>query len=557
MARRLPPRPKKNAAPKGRTGAKPPARRPTGPGRPRRDDAGPRPVGPRLHRPESAPEPGSGEPERLHRFLARAGLGSRRGCEELIVQGRVTVNGEVIRELGTKVQPASDVIAVDGQRVHHERTVYFAVNKPRGYVSTNDDPAGRPRVIDLVAEVPERVYSVGRLDEDSTGLMLLTNDGELANQLAHPRFGVEKVYRALVAGLPERETLDKLIEGVWLSDGKARAKRVRITGRRGEATMIELVLAEGKNREVRRMLAKLGHKVMTLQRVAVGPVSLKGLKVGDYRHLTGREVDQLRRVAKGESVPTAEYGDRDEIRMSRESAPRRGAARHERRPTSRPVRPPVRPETEGGSVPPSRGGTARPGREPQGVPPARPAGPAGKRPRRPDQEGPALAGPRGPRRRDEAGHFTGGRPGGRGPKRPAAGPHPSVARRRDREIEVRPELEGAAPPPRRGPAGARPRPAGPRSAGPRPRPAGPGLGGPRPRPAGPGTGGPRPGPARSVGGSGPQGRRPSPSGGPPSRRIIGLEPGGPGEGQGGPPRPRPKARPKPMRKPRRERPADE
>ena len=176
--------------------------------------------------------------------------------------------------------PETATIAVDGERVRLEKMVYYAVNKPKGYVSTNNDPAGRPRVIDLLPEVPERVYSVGRLDEDSMGLMILTNDGELANRLAHPRYGVEKTYRALVAGTPGREILDKLTEGIWLSDGKVRAKRARFAGTQGEATTLELVLAEGKKREIRRMLAKLGHKVMSLTRIAIGPVLLKGLSAG-------------------------------------------------------------------------------------------------------------------------------------------------------------------------------------------------------------------------------------------------------------------------------------
>ena len=168
---------------------------------------------------------------------------------------------------------------------------------------------GRPRVVDLLPEIPERVYTVGRLDEASTGLLILTNDGDLANQLAHPRYGVEKLYRALVAGLPTPEMLAKLTEGVWLSDGKVRAKRARIVGRQGEATMLELVLAEGKKREIRRMLAKLGHKVMSLNRIAVGPIGLKGLSVGECRSLSRHEVDLLRKVASGESVAPPRFAD--------------------------------------------------------------------------------------------------------------------------------------------------------------------------------------------------------------------------------------------------------
>src|SRR5262249_28269580 len=157
--------------------------------------------------------------------------------------------------------------------------------KPKGYVSTNDDPAGKPRVIDILPELPERVYTVGRLDEQSTGLMILTNDGELANRLAHPKYGVEKLYRVVVAGSPDRSVLPKLAEGGWLAEGKVRAKRVRVAGTKGQATVLEMTLAEGKNREVRRMLARLGHKVMSLTRIAVGPITLKGLAPGEYRPL--------------------------------------------------------------------------------------------------------------------------------------------------------------------------------------------------------------------------------------------------------------------------------
>src|SRR5262249_39779131 len=159
---------------------------------------GPRPAGSKQrHSPELVGSPGGQPPsqpelQRLQKVLAHAGVGSRRGCEELILQGRVTVDGQVVRELGTRVDPPRQKDAGDGQRIHAERIVYYAVCKPKGYVSTNDDPAGRPRVIDILPEIPERVYSIGRLDEQSTGLMLLTNDGALANRLAHPRYGVEK-----------------------------------------------------------------------------------------------------------------------------------------------------------------------------------------------------------------------------------------------------------------------------------------------------------------------------------------------------------------------------
>jgi 23S rRNA pseudouridine2605 synthase len=203
---------------------------------------------------------------------------------------------------------------VDAEPIRLETMVYYAVNKPKGYVSTNFDPSGRPRVVDLLPEIPERVYTVGRLDEDSTGLMILTNDGELANKLAHPRYGVEKIYRALVAGLPGPAMLAKLTEGIWLSDGKVRAKRARIVGRQGQATQLELVLAEGKKREIRRMLSKLGHKVMSLTRIAMGPVTLKGLPTGNCRPLSRHEVDLLRKVASGIAIstPRSFEGDRSD-----------------------------------------------------------------------------------------------------------------------------------------------------------------------------------------------------------------------------------------------------
>ena len=279
---------------------------------------------------EYEPESESGKPQRLQKILAHAGLGSRRDCEEYILQGRVTVDGKVVRELATRVDSEGAAIAVDGERVRLEKMVYFAVNKPKGYVSTNKDPAGRPRVIDLLPDVPERVYAVGRLDEDSMGLMILTNDGELANRLAHPRYGVEKTYRALVAGTPGREILDKLTEGIWLSDGKVRAKRARFAGSQGEATTLELVLAEGKKREIRRMLARLGHKVMSLTRIAIGPVVLKGLSSGEHRPLSRSEIDLLRKVAAGIEVSPSQSSEHCGSRpTSTPPGPRRSSGRPE------------------------------------------------------------------------------------------------------------------------------------------------------------------------------------------------------------------------------------
>jgi 23S rRNA pseudouridine2605 synthase len=237
--------------------------------------------------------------ERLNKLLAHAGVGSRRHCDELIAAGRVTVDGQRVRELGTRVDAAARRIAVDGKPVKVERPVYWLVNKPRGYLCTNADPAGRPRAIDLVPYVAQRVYTVGRLDEDSEGLLLLTNDGDLAFRLMHPRFGVEKTYLVQVAGHPSREDVQQLLKGVWLSDGHVRARRVKVLKAQGESAWMQLVLSEGKNREVRRMLARLGHKVLRLRRTALGPVQLRHLASGKARRLSGQELAALRRAARG------------------------------------------------------------------------------------------------------------------------------------------------------------------------------------------------------------------------------------------------------------------
>jgi 23S rRNA pseudouridine2605 synthase len=197
---------------------------------------------------------------------------------------------------------------VDGQPLRAERHVYYVANKPRGYLSTNYDPARRPRVIDLVPQVAQRVYTVGRLDEDSEGLVLLTNDGDLANRLMHPRYGIEKTYVAQVAGDPTPDDLRQLLKGVWISEGRVRARRVKRLKRQGDSSWLQVVLSEGKNREIRRMLARLGHKVLRLRRVAIGPIQLGNLATGKSRPLTGPEVRALRGAAErhtGERSPTA------------------------------------------------------------------------------------------------------------------------------------------------------------------------------------------------------------------------------------------------------------
>ncbi len=235
--------------------------------------------------------------ERLNKFLAHAGIGSRRHCDQLIATGRVRVDGQTVRELGTQIDPGAHDVSVDDHPVRTEKFVYWALNKPRGYLCTNHDPAGRPLMLDLVKHVEQRVYTVGRLDEDSEGLLILTNDGDLAHQLMHPRYEVEKTYEALVAGSPSGDDIKQLLTGVWLSDGRVKARAVKKLKRQGDSVWLRIVLCEGKNREVRRMLAKLGHKVMRLRRTAIGPVRLDRLPKGKSRKLALPEIEALRKAA--------------------------------------------------------------------------------------------------------------------------------------------------------------------------------------------------------------------------------------------------------------------
>src|SRR6478609_1841337 len=215
--------------------------------------------------------------DRLNKYLAHAGIGSRRHCEDLIRANRVSIDGRAVKDLATFVAPGQKV-AVDGELIHEENHVYWLVHKPRGYLCTNHDPAGRPLALDLVPQIAQRVYTVGRLDEDSEGLLLLTNDGDLAHRLMHPRFGVEKAYLVLVAGTPSPEDLKRLLDGVYLSEGHVKARHVKRLKKQGNSTWMRIVLAEGKNREIRRMLAKLDHKVLRLKRVAIGPVDIGSLQ---------------------------------------------------------------------------------------------------------------------------------------------------------------------------------------------------------------------------------------------------------------------------------------
>jgi 23S rRNA pseudouridine2605 synthase len=239
-----------------------------------------------------------GVPQRLQKVLAAAGLGSRRQCEELITTGRVEVDRRVVTELGSKVDPDGQEIRVDGQTLPRPRLHYYAVHKPPGILSTNRDPSGRPRVIDLLPASHVRLFTIGRLDLHSEGLILVTNDGELANRLTHPRYGVRKTYRVQVVGRPDNEVLMKLRRGVHLAEGIARVEEIRIQSHHKESTVLEIVLREGQNREIRRALARLGHKVLRLIRIAVGPIRLGTLPQGASRPLSRDEVAALWKATK-------------------------------------------------------------------------------------------------------------------------------------------------------------------------------------------------------------------------------------------------------------------
>jgi 23S rRNA pseudouridine2605 synthase len=235
----------------------------------------------------------AGGPVRVQKVLASAGLGSRRACEELVAAGRVTIDGEVAT-LGDRVDPARSVVHVDGERVATDpRGVYLAFHKPRGVVSTMDDEHGRAALADYLGRVEKRVFHVGRLDADSEGLLLLTNDGDLAHRLTHPSYGVAKTYVCQVPGPVPRTVGRALREGVTLADGVARADSFRVLEAVGRKALVEVVLHEGRKHIVRRMLSELGFPVKRLVRTAVGPVRLGNLKPGQFRRLSRQEITAL------------------------------------------------------------------------------------------------------------------------------------------------------------------------------------------------------------------------------------------------------------------------
>ncbi|MCZ6836696.1 MAG: pseudouridine synthase [Planctomycetota bacterium] len=268
--------------------------------------------------------------DRLQKILAAAGVGSRRACEQLIFEGEVSVNGHVITKMPAWVNPHKDHVTVRGRKIKTpESGVYIMLYKPRGYVCTNDDPEDRPRVVDLVRHHSRtRLYSVGRLDLDSSGLLLLTNDGELANRLTHPRYGVHKIYEVTVAGSLDDKDVQRLERGLYLTASRPRNPRnprksrssqkpqqptkskatrtaqssLEIIKRDRDQTRLRLELGEGRNRQIRRMMAQMGHPVKKLRRLRMGPLKLKDLQPGQWRELTPKELISLKKAAYGDPV---------------------------------------------------------------------------------------------------------------------------------------------------------------------------------------------------------------------------------------------------------------
>ena len=241
--------------------------------------------------------------ERLQKIIAQAGLASRRAAESMILAGRVTVDGQTITELGGKFDSSSQLICVDGKPLTlAEENVYFLLNKPKGYLSTAKDERGRRTVLDLLPEVKERVYPLGRLDNNTEGLLLISNDGRLMNGLLHPRYKVDKTYVARVSPVPTENALDKLRKGIRLEDGLTAPAVVKLLTLAADAAKVEITIHEGRNRQVRRMFAAIGADVKALKRVQFAGLTLAGVKRGAYRPLTADEINELYKIAGIERV---------------------------------------------------------------------------------------------------------------------------------------------------------------------------------------------------------------------------------------------------------------
>ncbi|MCI5196795.1 MAG: rRNA pseudouridine synthase [Candidatus Electrothrix sp. AW5] len=231
--------------------------------------------------------------ERIQKVIAHAGICSRRKAEEYIAQGRVKVDGTTVTQPGLKVDPQQAVITVDGKPLQEEKKVYVLLHKPRGYVTTLSDPQGRPIVTDLLPDIKERLFPVGRLDLDSEGALLLTNDGALTNQVLHPRYEVKKTYQATVRGFPKKADLQRLEQGVVLDNIKTWPAQLRILKKKKDATVVEIILHEGKKRQVRKMFQAVGYPVIRLKRTAYGRLHIGNLSEGTYRFLVKNDLKKL------------------------------------------------------------------------------------------------------------------------------------------------------------------------------------------------------------------------------------------------------------------------
>ena len=286
--------------------------------------------------------------ERLHKVLAAVGVASRRESERLIAEGRVAVDGQTIIQMGVKVDPDRQSITLDGRPIGlAPKKVYVLLNKPKGYVTTRSDPHATHTVMELVSEVPVPIYPVGRLDRETEGVLILTNDGDFTQKMTHPRHEVSKMYQVHVEGVPDDESLELLRTGVRLEDGVTGPAYVRVLVAGGGRAVLEITIREGRNRQVRRMMDAIGHPVEYLRRIAIGPVSVRNLPKGAWRYLSQKELHALLRMAeRGEMAPSAP--------PRRESAPAAGTSS-----SVRPGRPPRRRERAPGPRNAPRAGAMR------------------------------------------------------------------------------------------------------------------------------------------------------------------------------------------------------
>lgn len=284
---------------------------------------------------------------RLQKFLADAGVAARRAAEDLVLEGRVKVNGRLVDSLPAFVDPEQDDVRVDGQRIRPERKVYYLLNKPKGVPVGNYDPAAHSRLSELLAGVEQRVFPVGRLDEESDGVLIMTNDGDLAQKLTHPRYGAEKVFRVEARGQVSDEAVQRLRKGMWFSEGRTPPAWVEVTWSSREMTILEITMRESLHRQIPRMLARLGYKVKKLSCIRIGRLTTKGMRSGEYRPLKADETRHLKNLAD-KAVQAAEA---EPVAPARPRTPRRPS--QAKRPSARPARRP------GTSAPPKRGSKPR------------------------------------------------------------------------------------------------------------------------------------------------------------------------------------------------------